>query len=425
MTSEAFSGSWRSAVSAFPAALRRITSAAAAIGFLLGGAIVGAAPADNRLALSAADTGFGLGLLNQVYRQQPGSNIFISSYSVATVLQMIGNGAVGATRAEIARTLGTAGMEAEAVNHAHLEMNQLLRGASSNVVLTTANAIWHQPGVTLQAPFVAANREFYGADIRPLDFTDPRAAGALNAWAAEQTQGRIKRILEPPIPGDTMLILANAIYFKGKWASPFDRKATEDRPFTLYGGQHETMPMMRQRGHFRYAALGEFQAIRLPYEGGRLGMCVLLPGSNSTPANLLARLDARFWQTAIAPQLQEAEGTVVLPRFRIEYGIELKDALQTMGIHLAFQGGDFSAMADLPLSVSKVAQKSFVEVNEEGTEAAAVTTGVMAATAMKQRRPPFEMIVDRPFLFLIYDELSQELLFEGVVFEPIPGIPGA
>lgn len=380
--------------------------------------VLAAAPADEAR-LAAADTGFAFGLVKELAREQPAKNVFISPYSISTALQMVCNGAAGSTKQEMASVLGTSGLEPETLNEACKELDQSIRSAESNVVLSIANAIWYRAGVELRPAFVSVNQDFFSAKMGALDFTAPRTAGIINTWADENTHGRIKQIISGSIPGDAQVILANAIYFKGSWERKFDPKATKERAFHLRDGRQPQVPMMAQSGEFQYQEGNGCQAVRLPYAGGRLGMCVLLPEPDSSADKLLASLNAQGWQTQLRRQFRSRRGSLVLPRFKLEYGAELKRPLTALGMALPFsRGADFSGMSPTPLYLSEVRHKSFVEVNEEGTEAAAVTLGVMRHSSVQRPTPPFEMVVDRPFLFVIEDNLTNAILFLGVVFDP-------
>ena len=379
-----------------------------------------AAPSPDQVKLVAADTGFAFGLLTELAREQPAKNLFISPYSISTVLQMVANGAGGSTREEMARVLETTGLEPRALNQAHRDLDKAIRGAQGDVLLTIANALWYSVAVELKPGFASLNRDCYGATLDALDFTDPRTGGIVNAWAEKNTQGRIKHIVAGRLPGDTSMVLANAIYFKGLWHRPFDPKATKDRPFHLAGGGQKQVPMMQQRSEFQYQEANGCQTVRLPYKGRRLAMYVLLPEAGSSVSKLLATLNGEARPGKLLRQLRTREGDLVLPRFKLEYGTELKPPLQAMGMKLAFisGGADFSAMSPTPQYLSAVRHKSFVEVNEEGTEAAAATVAIMRPTSVEPATPPFEMVVDRPFLFVIADNLTKAILFLGVVFEP-------
>jgi serpin B len=222
------------------------------------------------------------------------------------------------------------------------------------------------------------------------------------------------------ISRDTLLFLANAVYFKGKWSEPFDVKDTKDRPFHLRGGSQKNVPMMTQTKTFTYRRGTDYQAVRLPYQSENLAMYVFLPDTNSSPEKLLGIMTGDSWQRVTKPGFSEKEGTVVLPKFKLEYSVELNQPLQALGMKTAFDpvGADFSGIAP-QLFISAARQKTFVEVKEEGTEAAAVTGIAMETSAMMVPPPnPFQMIVDRPFLFLIEDNQTGTILFMGVMFNP-------
>jgi serpin B len=215
------------------------------------------------------------------------------------------------------------------------------------------------------------------------------------------------------------LFVANAVYFKGKWETPFDLKLTKDRLFHARGARQRKVPMMEQSRRFTYRRGTGYQAVRLEYQDGSLGMYVFLPDVDSNPEKLLKLMDGDTWQRVTEPGFSPREGMVMLPRFKLEYGAELTPALKTMGMRAAFGKADFAGISDQPLFISAVRQKAFVEVNEEGTEAAAVTALTVESAGPQSNPPkPFQMIVDRPFLFLIEDKQTKLILFMGVVFDP-------
>ncbi len=373
----------------------------------------------DRQQLASANTAFGFRLLKQLAQEQPQANIFISPYSISSVLQMISNGARGNTQEELGKVLGTTGLSPERMNAAYDNLSQSISETQSNVLLKIANALWYRLGAQLAPGFLAVNQKSYRATLSALDFSDPHSARIMNDWAAENTHGKIQTIIQPPIPADTAIVLANAIYFKGTWLNQFEPKQTKPRAFHLPNGGQPQIPMMEQTRTFLYQEGGGFQAVQLPYAGKRLQMQVLLPDTNLSVQALLERLDAAAWQSTVLPTFRENRGTLVLPRFKLRYGAELKRPLAALGLSSALgPDADFSAMSSSRLYLSEVKHQSFVEVNEEGTEAAAVTTGIMALTAFHNPAQPFQMIVDRPFLFLISDQSTKSVLFLGVVFDP-------
>jgi len=379
--------------------------------------VLAASPTDQEK-LAAANTGFAFDLMKQITREHPGINVFISPFSVSTVLQMVGNGAGGETKAEMQRVLKTTDLPAETLNAACKDLNQSLN-SQTNVILDLANAIWYQEGVRLKPGFVSDNQNFFAAKLAGVDFTKPESAQTINDWADKSTRGKIKEVVRWPIPPLTRVILANAIYFKGKWDRPFDKQSTKDRAFNILpGGTPKPVPTMWQSGLFNYQQGDGFQAVRLSYAGGRLRMYLFLPDTNSSPTKLLADLNAEMWRDKILPNFEDKQGMLALPRFKLDYDVILNDPLKALGMKRAFDDADFSAMADEPLFVSEVKQKSFVEVNEEGTEAAAVTTVHMKSSAIRKPMEFFKMIVDRPFFFVIGDDSTKSILFMGVVYDP-------
>ena len=331
---------------------------------------------------------------------------------------MLDNGAVGATRQELEQVLHTDNLPAGALNAACESLNHSLN-SQTNVTLELANAIWYQQGIPLKPAFVSTNRDFFQAELGAVDFARPQSAQTINHWADQSTHGKIQDIVRWPFDPATRVVLANAIYFKGKWERPFDQKETRPHAFHPAGGGEKEVPTMWQHGHFDYQSGEGFQAVRLPYAGRRLWMEVFLPDADSSLAKLLARFNTASERNKMLEGFLERDGTLALPRFKLEYDITLNDSLQALGVKRAFHGGDFSAMSDEPLEVSEVKQKSYIEVNEEGTEAAAVTVGIMRATAVLRPQKPFEMIVDRPFFFVIEDSQTQSILFLGVVCDPV------
>ncbi len=371
-------------------------------------------------ALEASGGAFAFKLLEQLAKDRPHANVSISPYSAATILQMVANGAEGTTRSEMQQVLGTAGLSSGVVNAANKDIAQSLKNGNAQVMLTVANAVWYRPGTPVKPAFIASNQEFYGATMDALDFGDPHAPDIINSWASEQTHGKIQRIADRMIdPAHTRLFLADAIYFKGRWASPFAVKDTQMSPFHLRGGGQRMIPMMSLRKTLDYREVQGYQAVRLPYEGGNLAMYVVLPDESSSPENILGLLNGDAWRHVVKTGFSSREGSIELPKFKIEYGVELRRALQALGMTAAFDAStaDFSGIAP-GLFISAARQKTFVEVNEEGTEAAAVSAVGVALTALKPAPKPFQMIVDRPFLFLIEDRQTGTILFMGIVFDP-------
>jgi serine protease inhibitor len=372
--------------------------------------------------VAAANNEFAFNLLRRLAAEQPAKNLFISPYSAATALQITANGANGVTKQEMQQVLHTAGLSDETINAGNKSCAELLKSADTDIILSTANALWYRQGVPIKESFVALNQKYFSATIQPLDFRNVSASEAeINQWASDQTHGRIRDIANGLIdPNLTDMVLANAIYFKGKWLEPFDKNLTQQKIFHAASGRAMEVPMMRKVNEMlSYRRdTGHYQAVRLPYMGDKLAMYVFLPDDGSSPDQLLQSLTADNWQEIVTTGFKRNEGELVLPKFKIESGFELKDTLRALGMKTAFEPGraDFSGIFNGPHNIDKVRQNTFVEVGEEGTEAAAVTAVEFTQSAAVIREdPPFRMIVDRPFVFAIADARSQMLLFLGVV----------
>jgi len=371
--------------------------------------------------LAAANNAFAFKLLKQLSTQQPAASIFVSPYSAATALQMAANGAAGQTKMEMQQVLETTGLPTASLNAASKAASELLNPKDTNVILTTANALWYRQSAQIKTSFLEANQRFFSSMVKALDFSNPSAAEAeINQWASHQTHGRITGIANGMIdPVYTDLVLANAIYFKGGWLEPFDAKLTKERPFHPVIGPVKKLPMMEMTKKFTYRKGSGYQAVRLPYLGYDLAMYVFLPDSGSSPAKLLQIMNGDNWRRVTVPGFSQRDGLVVLPKFKLENTLELNAPLKSLGMKQAFDDkqADFSGMFNDRHFVSEVRQKAFVEVSEEGTEAAAVTALTVNSLSEPELNPPkpFQMIVDRPFLFAIVDSRSEMILFMGLV----------
>ena len=365
--------------------------------------------------LVAANTRFAFKLFRALTKQEPDKNIFISPASIAIALSMTYNGSVGQTQAAMAIALELQEMSLQQVNEANAQLRQALENLDNEVELAIANSLWAQQDVEFKRDFLQRTQEFYGAKVTSLDFSAAEALATINNWVSENTHGKIKTILQKLDP-HTVLILINAIYFKGIWTSPFDKENTHDRVFTLLDGTQKPYPMMSQDGTYRYYQGENFQAISLPYGSERLSMYIFLPEQDSSLEAFHKNLNAANWDKWMN-QFHKMKGTIVLPRFKLEYQVELKDVLSTLGMEAAFSvSGGFQQMCAEPVAISKVIHKTFLEVNEEGTEAAAATA--MEMTRSLSREPTFSMIVDRPFFCAIRDDDTGSLLFMGSIMEP-------
>jgi len=397
------------------------------IAVLFGSAASGAQPATVRTTeLVEADNKFGLAVFDQITAARPNENVFISPLSIAIALQMTAHGSAGSTWSAMAGAMRVSGLSRSEVAAGNHELRTELVNADKSVRLDIANSLWLRQGVKLQKPFVTDCDKYYTASVTPLDFSRPDAIVTINDWVAKNTNGRIKQIVSELTP-EEILVLVNAVYFKGSWTRKFDPKLTSPRDFYLstLGKKFDPVrkvqrQMMNREGGFRYKADDALQAVALPYGDGRLNLYAFLPRDRDGLGKLIDATKPDDFAGLFAG-LEERKGTVVLPRFKIEFEQNLVKTLEALGMGVAFTpGADFSRMVVPPATaaISDVLHKTFVEVNEEGTEAAAVTGVKMMATAMPREEEKFSFVCDHPFLCAIRDDVTGSVLFLGAIYDP-------
>ena len=336
-------------------------------------------------------------------------------------LAVVYDGARGETRNGMAKALEFAGLDSVGVENTIAQLTSVLQAPDAGVQLLIANSLWCNRSIQVDPAYTARAHKIYDAEVREIDFAAADAAARINAWVSEKTASMIPRMVDSLHP-DTLMLALNAIYFKGLWKQPFLRLATSDEPFTTGSEETKTLPRMRRAGKFQYLERPEFQAVVLPYQGSRIAMYLFLPARKSSLRQLYDSLSAGQWE-AWTNQFAEAQGSVQIPRFKTSYRAELRPALTNLGMELAFDPGhaDFGGIRNQPpVWIDQVLHCAVAEVNEEGTEAAAATVSRIMGAALRPQRPEpyFEMIIDRPFLFLIRDEASGNILFMGSVVDP-------
>ncbi len=389
-----------------------------------GGPIAYAEPAEHLdPRLVKANTGFALDLFQALYRGEPQNNLFISPASVSLALVMTYNGAAGETAEAMGKVLGFQNMALEEVNAAFVDLRTILQNPDPKVKLALANSLWARQGVDFYEEFLQKNRDYFDAQVESLDFGSPEAVKTINRWVEGQTGGKIKDLIEPPIDRLTVMFLINAIYLKAEWSEPFEKDQTRDIAFHLPGGNSKQHPVMFREGGFPYLKGEGFQSVFIPYgENSRIGMYIFLPDPGKTLDDFYGQLNSGSWASWIG-SFEQSQGTVGLPRFKYEYEASLNDVLKSLGMGIAFNGGaaDFSAMRPAPpeLFIAEVKHKAFVEVNEEGTEAAAATSVEMRCMSAGPPENQFTMTVDRPFFFSIVDRQTGSILFMGSVTDPV------
>ncbi len=370
---------------------------------------------DNEQKLVTASNVFGFDLMKEVVAQSDGGNVFISPLSISFALGMTYNGARGSTEEGMRLALAYGELTTEEINQGYRDLIDLLCNMDSRVTMEIANSIWILEGFEVLQAFIELNQTFFDALVQVLNFADPSAADTMNAWVAEKTNDKIDAIVQAPIDPNTVMFLINAIYFKGTWTYQFDPEDTQPAPFTTPTGE-KTVQLMSLHGDLPCYETGAFKAANLPYGAGKFSMTVILPKPGMEVDAVVADLGTVNWASWLAG-FTEQEAEVFLPRFELEYESSLNDVLAALGMDEAFSGdADFTGInPEGGLFISEVKHKTYVKVNEEGTEAAAVTSVEVGRLSMPQ---VFTLRVDRPFLFIIHDAHSKALLFMGKIVDP-------
>jgi serine protease inhibitor len=364
--------------------------------------------------LVASDNKFGLRLFREIVSREGNKNVFVSPLSVAMALGMTYNGANGTTQEAMQNTLELQGMSLEEVNKSYRSVIDLLRGLDPKVTFQIANSIWYRQGFEVESNFLDLNTTYFDAIVRALDFDDPAAIVTINDWVDENTHGKIDKILDK-IPDETVMYLIDAIYFKGTWKLRFDPEKTTAQPFHLPDGSVKSCQMMAMpETDISYLATREFSAVDLKYGDGDYSMTILLPNWDMTVDSVVAQLTDENWQSWLG-EFRLQNWALQIPKFEIEYEKSLKGVLGALGMGIAFtDSADFRGINRAGnLLITEVKHKTYVKVDEEGTEAAAVTSVEVGFTS-----GPMSLTVDRPFLFVIHENHSGTILFMGKIVDP-------
>jgi serine protease inhibitor len=402
-----------------------LTAACGGVGGTPGGqALTGpkqvAATVDPRLL--QAETQFSFDLLNAIRAEKPGENLFISPASVSLALAMTYNGAVGETQQAMAQALSADGMSVADVNAANAALQSVLTNPDPKVELSIANSIWYKKGLTVNPAFLATTRDHYRAEVAPVQFGHKDAAPTINQWVSKATRGKIASIIDRTDPQDRMY-LVNAIYFNGRWQEPFEKELTQPRTFHLADGSTKEHPLMHQSGRYRYLKGEDFQGVALPYGEGRLSLYVLLPDEGVSLDQFAGAITSDRW-TDWMSRFQAKPGSVALPKVKLEWGDELSGAMKSLGMGVAFDPNqaDFSNLftgTQESLFIGFILHKTFLDLNEGGTEAAAVTAvEIRAGSAPPAPEERFDLVVDRPYLLAIRDDQTGAILFLGAIYNP-------
>jgi serine protease inhibitor len=361
--------------------------------------------------LVAANTAFGLRLFRELAMAAPAHNILISPTGLGMALALAYDGAAGVTAREMAEVLRLKDLDRAEVDRSYALLMDALLTDRPHVRLDIANSIWADEATPFREEFLQTGRASYGAAIKNLDFSAPEAPVRINAWITDATAGKIGAVIAKIDP-DVVLYLINAVYFKGRWAVPFDSAYTSPRQFTLADGRTKTVPVMVTQLEKGAYYMGEnFSAACLDYGDGRTSMYLFLPDQASGLDELLGKLDQKNLAGWLAG-FETGPCLILLPRFQVHYDAILNDALKSLGMRSAFAGADFSRMTPERVFISMVRHTAIVEVDEEGTEAAA------SAVIEFKKGPGVHLAFLRPFVFAIIDNPTGAILFVGTVAEP-------
>jgi serpin B len=372
---------------------------------------------------ATARSDFATRLYDKLAEAEPGKNLFLSPFSIRVALAMCAVGARGETRKVLADLIG-APENVEEQNRLYAELLKSVNGEGGRAFqLVTANALWGRQGFHFKADFKKAVAAFYDGAFNEVNFVaqPDKAMETINAWVSDKTREKIKDLIHRDfITPDTRLILTNAIYFKGQWDKHF--KEADTREEDWHGPKvTRKVPMMHQDSSHLYCEGDDFQALDLPYQGEQLSMLVVLSKTKDGLASLEREWAANGTFQQVTTGLRHEETVLVsLPRFKMETAFQLKPVLCNLGVELAFSiRADFSGISEERLMISEVVHKAFVEVNEEGTEAAAATAvGMILEAAFRPHQEPKVFKADHPFLFFIRDRKTNVVLFSGRVLDP-------
>ena len=360
--------------------------------------------------INNASNQFGFDVYHKIYS---GDDILISPLSLSLALSMTANGAAGTTAEGMLSTLGFAGKDKATMNDYYQKMIEGLLDADPKTTFEVANSIWADEKIGVKKSFTDVTKKYYSSEVYPADFSTQATVNQINKWCSDKTHGKIPTIMDKPNPA-LVMALVNALYFKGTWAFDFNEKTKKEDFATLAGGKNK-VEMMSAEEKLLYSEHDGFSMVQLPYGNGAFCMDVILPKKGEDFGKAVANLDADTFQGLLRNQ-SNAIVNLKLPKFTFDYNIRLNEVLMALGMQEAFSNSaDFSEMAEKSLKISLVKQKTFIDVNEKGTEAAAVTfVGMELTSAMPAREPKrVEFFADRPFLFVIRENSTGAILFIG------------
>jgi serine protease inhibitor len=372
--------------------------------------------------LIEADNEFGFDLFKGVFADNnTPENFMISPLSVSLALSMAYNGAETETKAQMEEAMRIKGFTRDDLNVINQSLTKALTSADEKVIMEIANSIWYRKSYSVQQSFLDANKTYYDAEVKASDFGNPATISLINNWVSDKTHTKIPSIIQE-IPAEAVLYLINAIYFNGTWAKEFNPESTQQLGFETGNGNFVTTDIMGRKDSLNYLSNETFSAIELPYGRGNFNMLVMLPNEDKQVSDIISQMNPENWEKWKNALKFTNSIDIRLPKFKIEFDIKLNNILKAMGMELAFtEQADFSGInPGRDLFISYVKHKTFVEVDEEGTEAAAVTIIGFEVTSIGPGEDKWTYFhCTRPFLFAITEKETGAILFMGKVGNPM------
>jgi len=343
-------------------------------------------------------------------------NIMISPFSISSALSMTLNGSANETLEAMRKALRLEGKTIDQINSTYLKLMTEMVPIDKRVVVEIANSVWVEKKLVVKQPFITDLKKWYIAEARDIDVTDPKAVDIVNGWIAEKTHDKITNMLDRLDPGLAMLLI-NAVYFNGKWRYQFDKKETRDEPF--YASVPKTVPMMHIEENLKVIKKNNLTIAEIPYGQGNYNMIVVLPDENVTSSEVVEFLTPSNWQEWMALLVENTHKVELsMPRFKYMYKRNLNDDLINLGMEIAFTGNaDFSKISDQHLMISRVLHQTFIETNEEGTEAAVATVVEMVYGSANPSSIE-KVTLDHPFIYFIRESTTGTIIFMGRVGDP-------
>ena len=343
-------------------------------------------------------------------------NIIISPLSISVALSMTLNGANGSTREAMLEALRIKGISTDIINNSYKNLTGKLLNIDKRILISVANSVWTENNFTAKKPFTSILTDYYGAEYKSFDINDPQAPKQINLWIEGKTNGLIKEMIEK-LNDNTVMLLINAIYFKGKWKSQFNPKNTVQSSFYKQDGASSVVPMMKQTSEYKIFQGNGFVMAEFPYGQGNYVMDIILPDQQTGLNRIIPDLTEKNYKIWI-DNMREMKTDLSFPRFKFGYKKQMKDILTSMGMGIAFtDNADFSNISDDDLLINDVIHQAFIETNEEGTEAAAATVVEIGLTSMPVSN--FILNVDHSFIYIIRESTTNTILFMGTVADPL------